>query len=445
MRRLFRGRHGAGDGSGLMSSASCACPLCPASGPCVVACSPRGVSRGSSWRVRRRAADAGLDAPKITSPARPHRPVGHHPHRRPPRRRAAGRAAAGRVLHRQAAPGRRYDGPPVRGALDRRQPVRAARNLGSRRASFRRRAHRHGGPRAAARRRGRRSHERRRRGLGRRCQRPIHSQPDRIRLSAVRKRRGDRQIDVVSQRREPALFVLLVDSSQSMALRYDAVRAAARRFLEPLHPDDVIIVAPFSRAVTTVTGPTRDHATIIDAIGAIKPSGGTAILDALKDVLSRADRRSTSGAPSCSSPTDTTSTARPNSRKRSLLRRTATSRSTSSALAVSPAFRSRERSCSRSWPSRRAGDAWFPRDNRQLVEAYAATAEDVQHRYLLTYTPTNQRRDGTWRSITVKTERPAPARARPRRLHGADGAAGPRVVRIHAPSEPGKPGRPDRR
>ena len=37
-------------------------------------------------------------------------------------------------------------------------------------------------------------------------------------------------LDVVSQRREPALFVLLVDSSQSMAMRYDAVRAAARRF-----------------------------------------------------------------------------------------------------------------------------------------------------------------------------------------------------------------------
>ncbi len=76
------------------------------------------------------------------------------------------------------------------------------------------------------------------------------------------------KIDVVSQRREPALFVLLVDSSQSMALRYDAVRAAARRFLEPLHPDDVVVVAPvFARRVTGITGPTRDHATILDAIG----------------------------------------------------------------------------------------------------------------------------------------------------------------------------------
>ena len=70
----------------------------------------------------------------------------------------------------------------------------------------------------------------------------------------------EQEIDLVSQHRQPALFALLVDSSQSMALRYTAVRAAASQLLEPLHPDDAVIVAPFSREITTVTGPTTDHA-----------------------------------------------------------------------------------------------------------------------------------------------------------------------------------------
>jgi Ca-activated chloride channel family protein len=212
-------------------------------------------------------------------------------------------------------------------------------------------------------------------------------------------------IDVVSQRREPALFVLLVDSSQSMAMRYDAVRAAASRFLEPLHSEDVVVVAPFSRGVTGVTGPTRDHPTILDAIGAIRPSGGTAILDALQEVLTRLtgeyerraivlitdgyDEHSTSGfdeAVAAAQKSNVTlyvvglgGVAGISLKGEKLLTRLA---------------------------EQTGGRAWFPRSNRHLAEAYAATAEDVQHRYLMTYTPANQRRDGTWRTITIRTATP---------------------------------------
>jgi Ca-activated chloride channel family protein len=213
------------------------------------------------------------------------------------------------------------------------------------------------------------------------------------------------QIDVVSQRREPSLFVLLVDSSQSMALRYDAVRAAARRFLEPLHPEDLIIVAPFSRTVTTFTGPTRDHATIIDAIGAIKPSGGTAILDAMKDVLTQLtteyERRAivliTDGYDEHSTSEFAEAvTAAQNAKVTVYV----------VGLGGVAGISLKGEKMLGQLAEQTGGNAWFPRDNRQLSAAYAATAEDVQHRYLLTYTPTNQRRDGTWRSITVTTQTP---------------------------------------
>ena len=66
-------------------------------------------------------------------------------------------------------------------------------------------------------------------------------------------------LDVVTQRREPALFAVLVDSSQSMAYRADSLRSAARRLLDPLAPDDEVLVAPFSKQILHITGPTTDR------------------------------------------------------------------------------------------------------------------------------------------------------------------------------------------
>ena len=212
-------------------------------------------------------------------------------------------------------------------------------------------------------------------------------------------------IDVVSQRREPAMFVLLVDGSQSMAMRYDTVRGAASRFLEPLHPDDVVVVAPFSRGVTTVTGPTRDHATILEAIGAIRPSGGTAILDSLQEVISTLtgeyERRAvvliTDGYDehSTSEFEEAIAAARKNNVTLYVI-----------GLGGVAGISLKGERLLTQIADQTGGRAWFPRTNRGLTEAYAATAEDVQHRYLLTYTPTNQRRDGTWRTISIRTSNP---------------------------------------
>lgn len=235
-------------------------------------------------------------------------------------------------------------------------------------------------------------------------------------------------IDVVSQRREPALFVLLVDSSQSMAMRYDAVRAAANRFLEPLHPDDLVVVAPFSRSVTGYTGPTRDHTTILDAIGAIRPSGGTAIVDALRGVLSELsteyERRAivliTDGY-------DEHSTSAFEEAVHEAQNASVTVYVVGIGGVAGISLKGEK--LLTTLADQTGGRAWFPRDNRQLALAYSSTAEDVQHRYLITYTPVNQRRDGTWRAITVKTNDPA------LRVRARDGYTAPMAPPVRASFE----------
>jgi VWFA-related protein len=53
------------------------------------------------------------------------------------------------------------------------------------------------------------------------------------------------------------------------------------------------------------------------------------------------------------------------------------------------------------------GRAFFPYRESELPIVHDRVAADVATRYLLTYTPTNQKVDGSWRQITLKTADPA--------------------------------------
>ena len=52
------------------------------------------------------------------------------------------------------------------------------------------------------------------------------------------------------------------------------------------------------------------------------------------------------------------------------------------------------------------GRAFFPSRNSQLTETHELVSSNVFHRYLITYTPANQRPDGTWRAIALSTGDP---------------------------------------
>ena len=213
---------------------------------------------------------------------------------------------------------------------------------------------------------------------------------------------GDPQaLDLVSQSREPALFTLLVDSSQSMKIRASAVRATAVRLLTAIAADDQVVVAPFSRSVTTVTGPTTDRATVLDAIAAIRHQGGTAILDAVGEtatLLANGTRRRalvliTDGYDENSESNFDVAIEK--------LKASGVTLYVIGVGGIAGVSYNGEtllkRLCEQT-----GGRAWFPRDDQQLGRAYDAIAGEVHQKYLLTYTPRNQQRDGNWRSIDVK-------------------------------------------
>jgi VWFA-related protein len=213
------------------------------------------------------------------------------------------------------------------------------------------------------------------------------------------------KVDTASAEATPATFAILVDSSQSMSRNIEFVQSAAGKLTHYLRDIDSVVLAPFRNGITNLTGPTRDTGTIVDAVKAIKPSGGTAILDALREVSTRfgdgAGRRVvvliTDGY-------DERSQGDPED----VLDKLKSSRVTVYVISIGgvAGVSIRGERLLRRIATETGGRAFFPWNEQQLGDAHAAITEDVQHQYRLTYTPTNQVQDGTWRVISVATVNP---------------------------------------
>ena len=213
-------------------------------------------------------------------------------------------------------------------------------------------------------------------------------------------------IDLLLPDMMPVTYTLLVDASQSMSRRMDFVRDAARTVLGHLRAHDQIIVAPFKVGIETVTGPTQDKSTVVGAIDAIRAGGGTAILNSLADAatkLSVPETRQiivliTDGYD------ENSVLDRPHA-----MDAVRGARATVYVLGVAgvAGISLKGEDLLRGLATETGGRAFFPARESQFSGVYDLISADVQQRYLLSYTPTNQISDGTWRAITVKTSNPA--------------------------------------
>jgi Ca-activated chloride channel family protein len=221
------------------------------------------------------------------------------------------------------------------------------------------------------------------------------------------------KLDLVRSEKLPATFTLLIDSSSSMSRRIDFVRDAAANLAGYLRPNDRIIVAPFSKHLEAVTGPTDDRQTVSDAIAAIEPGGGTAILNALSDtakLISGVNGRHaiillTDGY-------DEHSTASFDDALADVQRSGAAVYVVGIGGVAGISLKG-ERFL-RQLASDTGGRAFFPSREIELRPIHELVASEVTLRYVITYTPTNQKVDGAWRKIAVKTMDPElKVRARP--------------------------------
>jgi VWFA-related protein len=212
-------------------------------------------------------------------------------------------------------------------------------------------------------------------------------------------------IDLVSHERVPATFALLIDSSQSMSRRFEFVKNAAGRLIDFLRPQDRVLVVPFSKQLSAVTGPTSDRRTITDAIQHIEAAGGTAILDALVELSTRLppaeDRRAviliTDGYDEHSGTAFEDALAAVKAARMTVY--------TVGIGGVAGISLKGERELKR-LAAETGGRAFFPPRAEELAGVYEQLAADAQNRYLVTYTPTNTAKDGAWRAVSLTTSEP---------------------------------------
>ena len=220
-------------------------------------------------------------------------------------------------------------------------------------------------------------------------------------------------LDLVTNEAVGATFALLVDSSGSMSRRMDFVQRTAGTLARYLSPRDRMLIAPFAKELGAITGPTTDRATILEAVQAIQSHGGTAILDSLAklpQILASAEGRRaviliTDGYDEHSA----TSFA-------DALAAVKSSGATVYVVGIGgvAGISLKGERLLRQLAVETGGRFFFPSRDEQLADVHDVLTEDVHNRYLLTYTPENQKADGTWRTLTVKTDNPDyVVRARP--------------------------------
>ena len=211
----------------------------------------------------------------------------------------------------------------------------------------------------------------------------------------------DQTIDFITREQVESDLVLLVDNSQSMARRIDYVRRATERLTANLRTKDRAFVAPFNAHMGTVTGPTNDALTLRQSIAAMKAGGGTAMLDSLVEstqLLSASESRKcivliTDGY-------DENSTATLDD----AIRAVQSAQVTVYAVAIggTAGVSLRGQDTLRRLAEESGGRIYFPARESELEAAAESIATDTHSRYLITYTPKNQVKDGKWRAVSVR-------------------------------------------
>jgi VWFA-related protein len=216
----------------------------------------------------------------------------------------------------------------------------------------------------------------------------------------VRESGVEQKIDLVARETLPTNLVLLVDNSQSMSRTMDFVRLAAERLSETLRQRDKVIVAPFNAHIGTITGPTNDGPTISQAIKVMRAKGGTAFLDGLFEstkLLEGVEGRRTIVL--ITDGYDENST-RPIEQ---VLSAAQGAHVTVYVVGIGgvAGISLRGEVMLRRIAEETGGRVFFPPREPDLISIAGAVNVDAHSRYLITYTPENQKKDGKWRPIVV--------------------------------------------
>jgi Ca-activated chloride channel family protein len=214
----------------------------------------------------------------------------------------------------------------------------------------------------------------------------------------------------------PVALILLMDTSSSMEDRLSLAQDAAVGFVRRLRPADLGEVISFDSRFQTLQKFTNNTADLEAAIRKTVAGGSTSLYNALyvslkdlKKVPTRSEEDVRRQAIVLLTDGEDTSSLITFDDVMDLARRSETAIYPIGLLADEPAQSKGFREATfalRQMASDTGGRSFFPTDAKSLAGIYSQIYDELSSQYTIGYTSKNARRDGMWRRLVVRVDRP---------------------------------------
>jgi Ca-activated chloride channel family protein len=224
-------------------------------------------------------------------------------------------------------------------------------------------------------------------------------------------------IENVSREEVPVSFGLVIDTSGSMRSKLQTVTDSAVSLVKQMRQEDEAFVASFKAEPELVQDFTTDRRELEDALGELYTSGGTALLDA---IIATADYAQEKGKRRRKALVVITDGLEKNSSVKEKEVMDAIKEDDVQVYLVGFIDDdTEEKSLFGRGSSKKAKDllsriaddsggrAYFPKDISEIPAIAAQIGKDLRTQYVVSYYPTNDKRDGTYRTIQVGVSNPS--------------------------------------
>jgi Ca-activated chloride channel family protein len=213
----------------------------------------------------------------------------------------------------------------------------------------------------------------------------------------------EQKIESFHEAVSPVSVVLALDSSGSMRTAAPLVIAAARGFVGALRAKDALAVLMFADKATLMQDLSTTRDLSLEAIDQYKAIGGTALYDALADSfvrLTREEGRRAVVVVTDGRDEDNPGTGPGSVRKfDDVLRLQQQSGAVVFGVGVGAKV---DRVPLETLAKVSGGQAYFPADASELPAQYQRIVEALRRRFAVSYTSTNETRDGAWRTVEIR-------------------------------------------
>jgi Ca-activated chloride channel family protein len=216
-------------------------------------------------------------------------------------------------------------------------------------------------------------------------------------------------IESVSREEAPVSMGLVIDTSTSMRAKLYTVSEAAQGLIRQMRPDDEAFLVQFKTEAELVQEFTSDRLKLEDALRNLYLSGGTALLDAIIATADHAHKKGlrrrkalvvmTDGLEKNSSAKEKEVIEAMKEDEVQVYLVGFVDEDESFRLFGSPAKKAKDLLTRLAEDS--GGRAFFPTDVRETPAIAAQIAKDLRAQYVISYYPSNDRHDGSFRTVSV--------------------------------------------